>query len=335
VRDTAERFAEYVAMVAEALSDEVGMWITLNEPWCSAWLGYGVGVHAPGRAGPDLAVRATHHLLLAHARGLEVLRRASKAPVGITLNLTPVVPASDHELDAAAAAKADGGQNRLFLDPLFKGRYPEDMVNLFSALGVDLDIVEDGDLESVSRPVDFLGVNYYFKAVIADAGRVEEARRAGYFVPPGQLAELASPLGMVQLQRPEAERTATQWEVEPGGLTEILVRLRDEYTPAPIYITENGAAEHDYRGPDGAVHDPARVDYLRRHIAAVHDAIEAGVEVKGYFIWSLLDNFEWSLGYSMRFGMVFVDYPSGERARKDSFYWYRKVIAANGLEPAS
>lgn len=194
-----------------------------------------------------------------------------------------------------------------------------------------MDVVEPGDMEAIQRPIDFLGVNYYKNDIMCDATRLQEVRAAGYFVPPAHVADASSPLGLVQVELPEAERTATAWEVEPRGLTDVLVRVRDDYTDLPIYITENGAAEHDYRGTDGAVHDPDRVSYLERHIRALGEAIERGVDVKGYFVWSLLDNFEWALGYSMRFGLVWVDYPTGDRVPKDSYHWYKEVAAANGL----
>jgi beta-glucosidase len=334
VRDTAERFGEYVAMVADALGDEVGMWITLNEPWCSAWLGYAIGAHAPGISDLGASVRATHHLLLAHARGTDVLRSVTKAPVGITLNLSPSIPASDHDLDVAAARMADGGVNRMYLEPLFKGRYPEDMVELLSNHGASFGVVGPGDMEAISRPVDFLGVNYYMTNVFADAGRLDEARQAGYIVTGALPGDASAVLGLVQVLRPDLERTATGWEIDPKGLTDILVSVRDHYTEVPLYITENGAAQHDYRGPDGAVHDDGRTRYLAQHINAVKDAIDQGVNVKGYFVWSLMDNYEWSAGYSMRFGIVWVDYPTGERVPKDSFRWYSQVVAANGVPPA-
>lgn len=331
-RDTAERFAEYASMVADALSDGVGMWITLNEPWCSAWLGYGIGVHAPGHADMDMAALATHHLLLAHARGTEALRRATKAPVGIALNLGSKVPASSHELDVAAARKADGNLNRVYLDALFKGAYPEDMAELFPGRRRSLDVVQPGDLAAISRPIDFLGVNYYSRNVVADPGRLQEAREAGYFVYPSRPGGPAPRVrdGVV-VGRPDLERTAADWEVDAGGLTDILVRVRDEYTHLAVYITENGAAEHDYVGTDGVVHDQARIRYLEQHVQAAKDAIDQGVDLRGYFVWSLVDNFEWALGYSMRFGMVWVDYPTGKRTPKDSYRWYRRVISENGL----
>jgi beta-glucosidase len=332
VRDTAERFGEYVAMTAEALGDEVGMWITLNEPFCSGWLGYGAGVHAPGRSEPDAALAATHHLLMAHARGRDAVRAATAAPVGITLNLSSHVAASNGDLDQAAAWLADGGLNRMYLDPLFKGEYPEDMVGLFAGLGADIsDLTQVGDLEAITHPVDFLGVNYYSTSVYADVRCLDEARRAGYAVPGGALeTDEAKLFGMVELQRPELERTPMGWEIDPDGLTRTLLRVRNDYTTIPIYVTENGAAQADYRGPDGAVHDPGRIKYVHDHLLAVKRAIDQGVDVQGYFVWSLMDNYEWSHGYSKRFGLIWVDYPSGERVPKDSYRWYRQVIAGNG-----
>jgi beta-glucosidase len=332
VRDTAERFADYVEMVAAALGDQVGLWVTLNEPWCSAWLGYGNGVHAPGRKNLQLSLRATHNLLVAHALGAQVLRRDTQAPVGIALNLAPQIPASAHELDVEAARRADGGLNRMYLGPLFKGAYPEDVLELASVAGLSVDNVQDGDMALVSAPVDFLGVNYYMTWTVASTARLAEARQAGYVAPDSLLAgDTAKTLGFTSVGRPWAERTAAGWEVDPAGLTALLVRLRNEYTRAPVYVTENGAAFYDYRGPDGAVHDPERVSYLQEHVKAVGEALREGVDVRGYFVWSLLDNFEWSQGYSLRFGLTWVDYPSSERVKKDSFAWYRDVIAANGL----
>ncbi len=331
VRETAERFGEYVAMVTAALGDEVGLWITLNEPWCSAWLGYAIGVHAPGLADPQLSMRATHHLLLAHALGSEVVRRDTKVPVGITLNLAPQIPASDHELDVEAARKLDGGLNRLYLDPLFRGSYPADVLATAAAAGLRMDVARDTDMALIGRPVDFLGVNYYMSHVVASTSRLGEARQAGYVAPDSLLGTPSAALGVAQVGRPWLERTAMGWEVDPAGLTALLTRLSSEYTKAPLHITESGVAVEDYRGPDGAVHDPRRVAYLEAHVKAVRDAIDAGVDVQGYFVWSLMDNFEWAEGYSKRFGLVWTEYPTGERARKDSFGWYRDLIAANAL----
>lgn len=202
------------------------------------------------------------------------------------------------------------------------------MVEYSAANGAAFDAVEPGDMAAISQPIDFLGVNYYFTSVVADGGRLQQAREAGYWVPP------ASPLphfGAVSVGRPELERTAANWEVDPHGLTDLLVRVRDEYTKIPLYVTENGAAQHDYVGPDGTVHDAARVKYLQRHLQAAKSAIDRGVDLRGYFVWSLLDNFEWAAGYSMRFGLVWVDYPTGRRIPKDSYSWYRQVIGANAV----
>lgn len=329
-RETTDRFADYAALVAEAIGDEVGMWITLNEPWCSAWLGYAVGAHAPGRKNVAESLTAAHHLLLAHARGMSVLRQASSAPVGITLNLGKSIPASEHPLDVEAAYRAQGNVNRMYLDPLFKGSYPEDLLEVLSGAGAAMDAVAPGDLEAIGAPVDFLGVNYYMTHVVAHHTRLDEARRAGLHVPdPGP----GGPgyFGAVAVLRPGTTKTATGWEVDPAGLTDVLVSLRDEYTDVPLYITENGAAQHDYVGPDGVVHDAGRVSYIESHLKAVHDAIGKGVDVRGYFVWSLLDNFEWALGYSMRFGLVWVDYPTGKRVPKDSYRWYSQVVANHGL----
>ncbi len=328
-RDTTDRFAEYVDLVARSLGSDVERWITLNEPWCSAWLGYGVGRHAPGVKDIGLAVAANHHLLLAHGKGVEVLRDAiPDAKVGITLNLGVHRPGTDNELDVAAARRADGNLNRLFLDPLFRGAYPEDMLAHYVASKPGFDVVNDGDLEVISRPLDFLGVNYYFPGTIMDATRANEARVAGYGVP---LGEQFPDLKVLSLETPGTETTSMGWEVDASGLTELLVRVKNEYTELPIYITENGAAFDDYVDPNGKVLDHDRVQYLQEHISAVHDSIESGVNVQGYFVWSLLDNFEWALGYSRRFGVVWVDFPTGSRLPKESFRWYASTVKANAV----
>ena len=330
-RDTAERFGEYAAIVAEALGDSVEMWVTLNEPWCVAWLGYGTGEHAPGYADVSKALMANHHTLLAHARASEALRRTVKAPVGIALNVTPMIPASDHELDIAAAKRADGFQNRLFLDPLFWGTYPADMVEHYSSHKPGLDAVRPGDLEEIRRPMDFLALNYYSTNVMADVARLDAAKQAGFEVAPPPTSGANADLGAARVGRVYAPHTGARWEVDPSGLTGLLVRISEEYTSLPLYVTENGSAELDYAGPDGQVHDPKRIWYLEQHLRALHAAIERGVNVRGYFVWSLLDNFEWAHGFSMRFGLVFVDYPTAKRTPKDSYRWYRQVIAANAL----
>ncbi len=310
-RDTARRFADYADVVSRRLGDRVHHWITLNEPWVAAYAGYGNGYHAPGIRNPLAAIQATHHLLLAHGLAVPVLRENGGAAtqVGITLNLAPIHPASDRPADEEAARRYDGFLNRWFLDPLFRGRYPEDMLEM---LGSALPEGYEGDMEAISVPVDFLGVNNYTRNVIADdpESAVVETREV-------------KPAG-----RPYTEMG---WEVYPEGLYEILVRVHRDYAPACLYVTENGAAFPDRVGPDGRVHDPQRVDYLREYIAQAHRALEEGVPLAGYFVWTLLDNFEWAYGYSKRFGLVYVDFATQERIIKDSGYWYREVIAENGV----
>ena len=333
-RDTAERFGDFAALVGDALASEIGMWVTVNEPWCAAWLGYGSGEHAPGKADEALAMRATHHVLLGHARALAALRQASSAPVGISLNLSTMIPASDDPLDIEAAAKPDGSQNRLYLDPLLKGRYPEDVAAYLPAHRVLADAIRPGDMGAISAPIDFLGVNYYMTHVVASTARLREAAAAGYWVPPAQGRageDGRSSAGYVGVRRPERELSSMGWEADPAGLADLLVRLRDDYGRLALYITENGTAVPDYASPEGAVHDPARTRYLEAHVRAAKDAIDRGVDLRGYMLWSLMDNFEWAYGYSMRFGLVWVDYPTGQRVPKDSYRWYQQVIAANGL----
>ena len=301
-RSTAEAFATYAQAVVERLGDRVRHWMTHNEPWVAAWLGYGAGVHAPGRSGD--AIAAAHHLLLSHGWAAGELRRgAPGAEVGIALNLSPVEPATDSDDDVRAAREQDGHLNRWFLDAIFRGAYPADELARIEPLAPP---VRDGDLRTIAAPIDFLGVNYYRRQVMRGDG-------AG---------------GRVQVRVPDVRHTDMDWEVHPRGLSDLLVRLDADYAPRAIHITENGAAFPDVRGHDRGVRDAERVQYLADHIEAVSRAIAAGVPVRGYFVWSLLDNFEWGFGYSKRFGLVHVDYPTLERVPKDSFRWYRDHIAA-------
>jgi beta-glucosidase len=308
VRATAEAFVEYTEAVVERLGDRVHSWMTHNEPWVCAWIGHAWGEHAPGRRSEADAVAAAHHLLLSHGWAVQAIRRASPdANVGISLNLAHAYPASDSPEDEAAAWRVDGGGNRWFLDPIFRGAYPADLLER-NALVEPL--IEDGDLEAIATPIDFLGVNNYFRFVV------------------GAGAE-----GPRLLRDPEALHTDMGWEVYPDGLHALLTRVADEYAPPAIYVTENGAAFGDVRGHDGRVHDPERTEYVRSHVDAVARAVADGVPVKGYFVWSLLDNFEWAHGYSKRFGIVYVDYPTLERVPKDSFYWYRDFITSRRGAP--
>jgi beta-glucosidase len=311
-RSTADAFVEYVDAAAQRLGDRIDRWITLNEPWVSAWVGYGWGHHAPGRVSERDALAASHHLLLAHGRGIEVLRaHAPAAELGITLNLVHVYPASDDPADLDAARHVDGFNNRWFLDPIFRGSYPSDMLEHFGANAPE---IRDGDLEQIAQQIDFLGVNNYSRNLVG-AGKDGN--------------------GPVHLRADESEYTDMDWEVYPDGLHDLLVRLRDDYAPPAIYITENGAAFPDVRGHDGSVRDPERQAYLESHIAAVGRAVEAGVPVRGYFVWTLLDNFEWAWGYWKRFGIVYVEFPTQERVPKQSFEWYRDFIAAQRGAPVS
>ena len=305
VRETAEAFAAYVDVVSDRLGDRVRNWITQCEPWVISWLGYGLGEHAPGRESEADALAAAHHVLLGHGLAAEVLRsRSAEANVGITIDLVAFHPLTDSAEDLAAVTRADGFRNRWILDPVLRGEYPEDMLEVYAS---NLPPIREGDLETIAAPLDFLGLNYYTRSVV-------RADPAGG--PP------------VTVEDDDVERTAMGWEVYPDGLYELFVRLRDEYELPPIYVTENGAAYADQRD-NGTVHDPRRISYVERHLAAIARAIDDGIPVRGYFLWSLLDNFEWAFGYSRRFGIVYVDYETLERVPKASYHWYRDVIAAS------
>ena len=320
-RDTSMRFAEYARVVYEELADEVPLWITLNEPWVVSWLGHALGVHAPGRRSTEEALAATHHLLLGHGLATAAMRETGGSPdgrIGITLNLSPAHPGKDTPADREAARKVDGNANRLYLDPLFHGRYPSDMLDLYPRLA-DPELVRDGDFDTISRPVDFLGVNYYMRHTVRED---KGTGRASGMIFPGLDAKSVQPHG--------AETTAMGWPIEPRGLTETLVRIKDEYTDKPTYVTESGAAFHDYASPEGEINDEERIAYLDAHFRAAAEAIERGVDLRGYFVWSLMDNFEWAEGYSKRFGLVYVEYASKRRIPKDSARYYREVIENNG-----
>ncbi|MZE55787.1 beta-glucosidase [Streptomyces sp. SID5770] len=313
-RDTAHRFAEYAGLVHDALGDRVRNWTTLNEPWCSAYLGYAEGMHAPGRRDPAAAAAATHHLLLGHGLAAQRLRDRATQPlkVGITLNLSDHLAASDAPADLDALRRADGIANRLYLDPLLRGGYPQDVVEDLRRSGIELP-VRDGDLEQIAQPVDVLGVNYYSYNTYASDSSADEG--GGYGT------------GIRTVDR-GAERTAMGWEVLPEGLTRLLVRLHREYPGTPLVITENGAAYDDRVADDGGVHDARRVAYFRSHIAAVDEAVAQGADVRGYFAWSLMDNFEWAEGYRRRFGLVHVDYATQRRTLKDSALWYSRLVSS-------
>ena len=316
VRETAERFAEYARIVHDALAGEVPLWITLNEPWVAAWLGYGTGVHAPGKRDDALALAATHHLLLAHGLAVDAL---TTGEVGIAPNLEPCRPETDGSDDVRAAYLADLHLNALVLDPLFGRGYPGELVEHFSAV-TDMGFVMDGDVETIAKPLDFLGVNYYRRHTVSARPR-PAAELSGDF--PGSLGAWSYP-------PPGVEVTAMGWPVEPNGLTEILTRIVRDYAPSEILLTENGAAFADEPGADGVVRDDRRVLYLREHVAAARAALEQGVPLGGYFAWSLLDNFEWAEGFSKRFGLLHVDYATQARTPKASARWFADLIARSG-----
>jgi beta-glucosidase len=307
-RATAEAFVEYTETVTRRLGDRVRYWTTHNEPWVHAWIGHAWGEHAPGRTSEADAVAAAHHLLLSHGWAVDAIRRAAPgAQVGISLNLHQAYPHSPTPEDEAAAWQIDGEGNRWFLDPIFRGAYPADLLER-NALVEPL--VQDGDLDAIATPVDFLGVNNYFRFIVG-----------------------ADPEGPRLVPNHEAQHTEMGWEVYPDGLHSLLVRVNEDYAPPAIYVTENGAAFGDVRVHDGSVHDPERTAYLETYIAAMARAVDDGAPVKGYFVWSLLDNFEWAHGYSKRFGLVYIDYPTLERVPKDSFHWYRRLIASHRDAP--
>ena len=330
-RATAERFAEYAGVVAGALGDRVGTFITLNEPWCTAYLGYASGVHAPGRTEDAAALAAVHHLNLAHGLAADAIRRAAPtAKVAIALNLVWVRPETDSAADADAARRVDGLQNRVFLDPLLRGSYPADV--LADTAGVtDWSFVRPGDLEAIAGRLDVVGVNYYSPTVVRHWTRERPKETADGH---GQAA--ATPwiaCEDVEFPRRTGPLTDMGWAIDPRGLTELLLRVAREAPGCELVVTENGAAFPDVVGPDGRVADPERREYLRTHIAAVHAAITAGAPVTGYCAWSLLDNFEWGWGYGKRFGIVRVDYTTQERTVKDSALFYADVIRAHGVQP--
>ncbi|KPL30092.1 beta-glucosidase [Streptomyces anulatus] len=304
VRETSEHFAAYTSHVVERLGDRVKDWATLNEPLCSAWIGHLEGRMAPGLTDLTAAVRASYHLHLGHGLAVRAIRAASsEARVGIVNNLSPIEPASTGEADLAAARRADGHINRWWLDPILGRGYPQDMVEEY---GVELP-VRPGDLETIAAPLDWLGLNYYFRQVVA--------------ADPDGTAPHAK-----QVSVPGARLTHMDWEVHAEGLEQLLLRLTGEYGVQRIYVTENGSAYEDVVAADGSVHDPERVRYLEEHLAACARAVDKGAPLAGYFAWSLMDNFEWAYGYDKRFGLVHVDYATQRRTVKSSGRRYAELV---------
>ena len=306
-RDTVDRFGDYAQTVSRRLGDRVGNWITHNEPWCSAIMGHQQGVHAPGLRDWALAMQACHHILLSHGVAVPVLRQNSRgASVGISLSLHPQRPARDCAEDRDAAQRHDGLRNRWFLDPIFARGYPADT---WALLGSRAPRMYDTDLQVIGNSIDFLGVNYYFPESIAHA--------------PG-----ANPVDAVPVLHDGVEATDFGWEVCPDGLVDLLRRVHADYAPARIAITESGSCYEDRVNPDGSIADPQRLSYLQRHLAAAQRAIRHGVPLEGYFVWSLLDNFEWAEGYTRRFGLTHVDFATQARRLKQSGLWWRRFLRA-------
>ena len=312
-RDTAKYFADYAAACFEELGDTVRFWITLNEPWCAAILGYELGVHAPGRTDAAAAFRAAHHLNLGHGLAVQAYRATGQeGVVGTTLNLGATRPATRREEDVVAADRARDKSSRLFLDPLVGKGYPQRLLDAYPDCPIPL---EEGDLEDIAQPIDFIGINMYSESAV----RFE----------PSQPEEFAHvPSGYPQ--------TDMGWDITPRGIYRLLKWVDASYGHPPIYVTENGCAMPDVLSSDGTrCHDPGRVGFLRDYIGACGDALRDGVDLRGYFLWSFIDNFEWAFGYTKRFGIVYCDYLDGRRVPKDSYYVYREVIAGNeGFGPA-
>ncbi|MGD2206424.1 MAG: GH1 family beta-glucosidase, partial [Anaerolineae bacterium] len=300
VRSLVDQFADYAATVVRRLGDRVRYWMTFNEPWVFAFAGYYEGRHAPGLTDLGAALQAAHHVLTAHGKATDAIRAfgRAKTQVGIALNLNHVKPVSDRQADLDAARRQDGYLNRWFLDPLFHGRYPEDMLDFW---GDRAPQTEPDDLTGLPARLDFLGINNYFRSVVGE-GKSDPVR--------------------VKIHQPEGKYTEMGWEVYPDGLYQLLMRVHRDYGPRSVYLTENGAAFPDVLQPGGLVDDPERIEYLHDYLFAAHRALEEGVPLQGYFVWTLMDNFEWAHGYSKRFGLVYVDYPTQARFVKQSGHWY-------------
>ncbi len=306
-RDTASAFADYAAAVARRLGDRVQHWITHNEPQVVTNDGYLRGRKAPGRQDEKLVPPVSHHLLLSHGLATQALRAFGRPgmQVGITLNLAEVEPGTDRAEDVEAATLLDGLRNRWYLDPVFRGSYPEDAQAIYP---IPNGLIQPGDMELISAPIDFLGVNYYSYARA-------RANKSG---------------GEPKSLPPQGKLTGMGWEIYPQGLTDILVRLHRDYNPRALYVTENGAAYDDVLTPNDEVHDRERSTFLREHFLAAREALAQGVPLRGYFVWSFMDNFEWQDGYTRRFGMVYIDYPTQRRILKESAYLFTETVANNG-----
>ncbi len=336
-RETVGRFVDYAEVIGRALGDRVPTITTLNEPWCSAFLGHSSGVHAPGITDNAAAITAAHHLNLAHGRAVTALRAVvpPSTQLSITLNLAQVYPATDTPADVEAASHVDAIANRIFLDPILRGAYPSDLLHTTRHI-TNWAFVAEGDLTDINAPIDVLGVNFYAPSRVTAATDEVRAQVTGRWVnDPSQADAGASPWPGTDLAYSVPQPgpyTGMGWPIVPESFTDLLLRVRRDYPEIPMVITENGASFDDELSADGEVHDADRIDYVRRHLAAVHAAIEGGADIRGYYLWSFMDNFEWAWGYSKRFGMVHVDYDSLVRTPKDSALWFRDVIKNNAVE---
>jgi len=302
-REVVEWFGEYAEMLTSRFGDRVKNWMTLNEPLCSAWLGHLYGDMAPGIKDLQTALNVSHHLLMSHGLACQVIRsNVSEANVGIVINVTPAVPATDSQEDSNAAQLADGFDNRWFLDPVFGRTYPADVID---TLGASPEI-HSGDMKLIAQDLDFLGVNFYFRQTVA-------------------ADQNSKPLPIRSVNRENVKRTAMNWEVHPQAFEEILLRISKEYSPKAIYITENGSAWND-EVINGEIIDDERIDYLARHLDVMRSAKNQGAPILGYFAWSFLDNFEWAYGYEKRFGLIYVDYKTQKRTPKKSAFFYRQLL---------
>lgn len=308
-RDSADWFAEYGRVLYRALDGRVKKWVTLNEPWVVTDGGYLHGTLAPGHRSKYEAPIASHNLMRAHGAAVQAYRAEGEHEIGLVVNIEPKYPASDSEADRAAVRRAHAYMNEQYLHPALLGRYPDELKDIFGDAWPDF---PEEDFALIVQPLDFVGINYYTRSVTR--------------------ANDSYPLDAGAVRQPLGTYTETGWEVFPQGLTDLLLWFKQTYGDLPVYITENGAAFFDppMAGDDGRVRDPLRTDYLRRHVTAIHDAISAGVDVRGYMAWSLLDNLEWSLGYSKRFGLVHVNYDTQARTPKDSARWYSRLIDSHG-----
>ena len=324
-RATTDAFARYAEIMGAALGDRVHTWTTLNEPWCSAYLGYGQGGHAPGRHEPSAALSAVHHLNLAHGRALQALRATSTGDPDYSVTLNFHVLRGEGEGAGEAMRRIDALANRAFTGPMLRGEYPADLLSDTAGVS-DWGFVQDGDLATIRQPIDVLGVNYYSTATVRLwDGVTPRQQHDGHKGTEGGTAWPGSDQ-LVEFVEQPGPYTAMGWNIAPDGLEELLVSLSTQFPQQALMVTENGAAFDDEVSADGSVPDPRRIDYLRRHFAAAHRAMERGVDLRGYFVWSLLDNFEWGYGYAKRFGIVRVDFETLERTVKASGHWYRDLI---------